>query len=265
MTKNAIRLEETRLKEVHDLSDYNAFHERHRIFPGVFQGRDHKRILDIAAGVGIVGKRVQEHYPAEIICNDISPKCLKIMRDSGLNTVSFDIDVEEEPFPFPDNHFDAVVALATIEHVIHIDHFLQEIYRILREDGCFYISAPNYSGLVYLLPFLLSGKTFHDPMDESSRYEFYGHVRYFTYRTLLEFVRSFGFEPIMAYLPLPKESSRFLRLKEAARAKALTYQALMRFIYRVFSPRWAAEPVLCFQKHRLKSSNKDRKIPKVVL
>jgi len=248
MRKDAIQLEEKRLQGINDIKDYSSFHERHRIFPAVFENREHKRILDIAAGVGVVGKRIQDHYKAELLCNDTSPTCLKTMKKLGIATISFDIDDEKKTFPFTDDHFDAIIALATIEHLIHIDHFLKEIHRILRDDGHLYISAPNYSGLLYLLPFLLSGKTFHDPMSEPSRYEFYAHVRYFTYRTLLELVSSYGFVAEAVYLAIPGDSSRYQALKSKSKSRAFAFRFIIKSIYKLFSPRWASEPVICFQK-----------------
>ncbi|HEY3388082.1 MAG TPA: class I SAM-dependent methyltransferase [Prolixibacteraceae bacterium] len=177
MRKDAVTLEESRLRGIEDVEDYRSFHERHRVFPAVFENRQHKKIIDLAAGVGCAAERIRDSYSGDIICNDISPTSLRILMKNGLNTISFNLDDAETPFPLPKGSFDAVIALATIEHLIHIDHFMQEIHRILSDNGYLYISAPNYSGLIYLLPFLISGTTFHDPLLPSSRYEFYAHVR----------------------------------------------------------------------------------------
>ena len=264
MRTDAVQLEETRLQDVDIIAAYPSFHERHRVFPAVFESRQHQRILDIAAGVGCAAQRIQAHYPADLVCNDISPKCLDVLGQLGLQTTSFNIDGGEQKFPFPDGRFDAVIALATIEHVIHVDHFVQEIHRILSDDGHFYVSAPNYTGLLYLSSFLLSGRTFHDPLSEDSRYEFYAHVRYFTYRTLLEYVSSFGFIPDTVYLALPAGSSRYQALYARSRLKALTFRCGMWLMYKLLSPRWASEPILCFQKGCSQAAP-NRHLRKVVL
>ena len=261
MRDDAISLEEARLEGVGSIEDYPSFHERHRIFPAVFEARQHTRVLDVAAGVGCAAQRIQEGYAAELICNDVSPTALRVLDTMGLSTVSFNLDDEREPFPFAPGSFDAVVALATIEHMMHVDHFVSEISRILSEGGYFYVSAPNYSGLTYLLPFLATGRTFHDPMSASQRYEFYAHVRYFTYRTLLEYVSSFGFVPEAVYLGVPEGSTHYLELRERSKAKALVFRYSMKALYHLGSPRWAAEPVLCFRKtEREAEQAKPRKV-----
>jgi 2-polyprenyl-3-methyl-5-hydroxy-6-metoxy-1,4-benzoquinol methylase len=263
--KEAIHIEEERFKDfdINDVQDYPWFHERHRIFPAVFENRGHKRILDIAAGMGIVGKRILDAYPAELLCNDITPACLNVMKKFGIPTVSFDIDDCEKAFPFPDGHFDAIIALATIEHLMNVDYFMQEVHRMLCNDsGYLYISIPNYSGLLYLLPFIISGKTFHDPMSKSGtdRYEFYAHVKYFTHNTLLEFVSFFGFTPDTVYLAKPESATKYMALKAKSKLKALGYRSFMKFMYRCFSPRWASEPVICFRKSTVAGNATLRKV-----
>jgi len=261
LRKDAIPIEERRLHGIKTIEDYPDFHERHRVFPAVFENREHRTILDIAAGVGCAAQRVQEKYPAALLCNDISPTCLRILRELGLPTLSFDIDDPELAFPFPEGYFDAIIALATIEHVIHVDHFMKEIHRIVRDEGYLYMTTPNYGSLLYLPRFLLAGKTFHDPLSASSRqrYEFYAHVRYFTYRSLIEYVSSFGFVPDTVYLALPKSSSRYRSL---SKPKAMAFRYAMMVMYRLLSPRWAAEPIICFRRA---SSKMNRHIRKVIV
>ena len=260
MRKDATNVEEARLKGIEKIEDYPSFHERHRIFPKVFDGRNHRRILDIAAGVGCAARRIQDGYPAELICNDITPTCLRVLEQQGLNTISFDIDDEDTIFPFPDFYFDAIVSLATIEHVIFLDHHLKEIHRILSDKGYLYISTPNYAGLVHLPRYFLKGESFHNPLLDGSKYEFYAHVRYFTFKTLVEFVSSFGFTPMEVYLPLPEGSSYYRTMRVKSPLKAWAFRSSMWLLYTFGSPRWASEPVICFQKTEQKRITKYRKI-----
>ena len=248
MNTEAIRLEERRLEHIEGLEDYDMIHERHRIFPALFENRRHQRILDLSAGMGAAASRIQKQSPCELICNDICPKCLRSLKNLGLATVSFDLDDAGAPFPFPPKRFDAIISLSTIEHLIHIDHFLLEIYRLLADEGRLYLSSPNYASLSHLIPYILSGRSFHDPLAPGEQYEFYAHYRYFTYVTLLEYVSSFGFCPEAVYIGKPEGSSYYRRLRRKSKWKALFFKAGLTFLCHALPPRWASEPVICFHK-----------------
>ena len=262
MRKDALQLEESRLGDIDDLKDYQIVKERHRVFPAIFEGRQHKRILDIASGVGCATQRIRDHYASDLTCSDISPICLRILHKLGIPVVSFDIDDDEIAFPFCDGHFDAIISLVTIEHLIYVDHFLEEIYRILSDEGYLYIATPNYAAPEYLAPVVLTGRSFHNPLLENSRYEFYAHVRYFTYKTLLELVSSFGFIPDTVYIALPGGSTRYQALYSKSKPVALAFRYAMWLRHHLLPPRFASEPILCFQKAL---SRKDRRFRKVVL
>ena len=264
MRADAINIEDGRLEGL-DLNNYPWFHERHRLFPEIFEKGKYKKILDIAAGVGVVGKRIHEKYPCYMLCNDISTESIKSLKSSKLNTISFDLDDSKVSFPFADDSFDSVISLATIEHIINLDHHMNEIKRILSKNGHLYLSAPNYNGIHFVLPFLFKGKAFHNPMNEGiDKYEFYAHVRYFTHNTLVEFIESFGFQAEKVYLPLPKNSSKFNALKNKSSLLAFTIKASIYLLYKLLPPRWAFHPVICFSKKSDTSSNKYKK-PEIVI
>ena len=244
----AIGLEDERLKHISGVEDFDMFHERHRIFPALFEERNHKKIIDISAGIGVAADRVNKYYDAELICNELSPKCLDSLQKLRLKTVSFDLDDISSPYPFNDGEFDAIISLATIEHLYNIDNFFHQAKRILKDDGYIYVSAPNYNGLNYLLPLLFKGKTFHDPLHPKEKYEFYGHLRYFTHLSLIKYISSFGFTAEAVYLGKPEMGTRYLRFKSKHRIGAAIYKALILTLYYLFHPRWAPEPVICFRK-----------------
>lgn len=261
MRKDSILVEEERLRGIERIEDYPWFKERHRVFPAIFENRDHKKIIDLSAGVGCAAKRIKDFYEAEIICNDITPTCLNILRQLGLSTVSFDIDDPKVSFPFADATFDAAISLATIEHLIYPDHFLRETYRILKPDGYLYICTPNYAAPEYIIRPLLWGRSFHEPFGElEEKYEFYAHVRYFTYKTIRDFVLSFGFSLDTVYIAMPAGSSRYLQLYISSKLKALIYRNIMKWRHRILPPRWASEPILCFRKGSEIKKSKARKV-----
>jgi SAM-dependent methyltransferase len=200
-----------------------------------------------------------------MLCNDISPESLRSLKANQLNSVSFDLDSTDAAFPFSDESFDAIISLATVEHILNLDHHISEIRRILRNEGSLYISAPNYSGIQFLVPFLFTGRTFHNPLAEGlEKYEFYSHIRYFTYKTLIEFISSFGFVPEAVYLALPDRSSRFLALKKRSGLLALSFRYGTWLFYKCLSPRWAFHPVLCFSKTE-DSATTDRLRPQKII
>lgn len=263
LLNNSIKLEEGRVGKYTDIDSFPYLHERHRIFPQIFERRDHKRIIDLSAGIGILAKRIREGYKAEIICNEISPTCLVQLEKMGFKTTNFDLDNPDGRYPIENGSIAAAIALATIEHLINIDHFMNEIERILKNGGYLYISAPNYASPNYLIPCILTGRTFHDPNKEESKYEFYAHVRYFTYRSLREYVERWPFRLESVYLARPKGSSKFLRLQKRSKLLAFIFTAVMTVLYHVASPSVASEPVLCFVKD--KSAAKRKKVRKRVV
>lgn len=269
MRKDATKLENDRLAGL-DMESYPWIHERHLIFPQIFEPGRYNEILDVAAGMGIVAKRIKDGYPCRMLCNDISEASLRNLRQAGLETTSFDLDDPDNPFPLAESSFDAVISLATLEHILHLDEHLREVHRILREEGHLFISTPNYNGIHFVIPLLLHGKTFHDPMKGGiARYEFYAHVRYFTYESLLEFVSSFGFRPEIVYLPLPNGSARYRALQTKSRTLAFLFRNGMHLFYKVFSPRWALHPVLRFAKistpYQTTKAEKPKRPKKIIL
>jgi len=254
MRADSKKLEDNRMAGL-TLENYPILHERHRIFPEVFVKKDHKKVLDIAAGIGIVARRILESYPCEMHCNEVDETCLAQLRKLNLQITSHDLDTGN-PIPLETSGFDAILCLATIEHLLNIDAFVADLNRILRDDGRLYLSVPNYASLYWLIP-LLKGRTFHDPFGEQSRYEFYAHIRYFTYRTLLDYMKHFGFIPDMVYLPIPKGSSHFLRIRDRSKIIAWLIQFFFRALY-VLSPRWHQEPVICFAKEKTSVKIKKR-------
>ena len=114
--------------------DYGELEDRHRKVLEIFSGYEFKRILDVGCGDGnfsiLIGKacKAEEVYGIEI-----SKEGVEMARKNGVKC--FQLDVDEEDFPFEDNFFDAVTALELIEHLFDPDRFLEEVYRVLKPEG----------------------------------------------------------------------------------------------------------------------------------
>lgn len=244
MRADAATLEAGRMENM-TIETYPWLHERHRAFPDVFEGRNHRRVIDLSAGIGVVAKRITENYDCEMVCNEIDPSCVAQLKSLNAEVLSLDLDTGK-PLPLEDESFDAVISLVTLEHIIHTEELIEEFRRIMRPDGRLYFSVPNYASIYYMIP-LLKGRAFHDPLDAVDRYEFYAHVRYFTYQTVIDLFKSFDLHLDTVYVTLPKGSSKYLKLKEKSRLKAFLFRNSAKLMYSL-SPRWHAGPLMCFAK-----------------
>ncbi len=104
-----------------------------------------KTVLDAACGEGY-GSHLMAEYAQRVTGLDISEEAVKWAgeryRDrSNLKFVTGDVT----SLPFGDKSFDIVVSFETIEHISEQQQqaFLQEIRRVLKEDGCLLMSTPN--------------------------------------------------------------------------------------------------------------------------
>jgi hypothetical protein len=78
----------------------------------------------------------------------MSVKMLNTMQSIGLTTISFDID-DDGGFLFR-KAVRCGDSLATIEHVLHVDHFLRKSV-VYEDDGYLYLSASGIQGSYLLL------------------------------------------------------------------------------------------------------------------
>lgn len=106
-------------------------------------------------------------------------------------------DAERDPWPYPDKHFDLVVAGEIFEHLLYNPmHFLLESRRVLSEDGYLLLTTPNVASLASVFK-ILEGKHgpqifphYKIPDDEPE----IGHMREYTTWEIGEAVKAAGFE-----------------------------------------------------------------------
>ena len=106
------------------------------------------RILDIGCGGGDFLARMYRRFPAaQFFGIDYSP--LSVKRSISCNRKAVQegkMSIAEgnvSSLPFPDNHFDAVTALATIYFWPDVQQNIQEVVRTLKPGGMFIVSSES--------------------------------------------------------------------------------------------------------------------------
>lgn len=116
-------------------------------------------VLDLGCRAGALS----QHFLAgnEVTGVDVDENALGHAADRGLRTVWGDV---EEPLPFEDDSFDAVVVGEILEHVRFPDEVISEIARVLKPDGVVVGSVPNAFRLKNRVKFLFGRSPENNPM-----------------------------------------------------------------------------------------------------
>jgi SAM-dependent methyltransferase len=104
--------------------------------------RQTNRLLDLGCGAGDVLEAARKNgWQAHGL--DVSAHAVKHVRSLG-----FDVfEGELQAVQFPSAHFDVVTAAELLEHIFEPRALVQEVARILRPGGLFWITTPHARGL----------------------------------------------------------------------------------------------------------------------
>ncbi|MFH1012712.1 MAG: class I SAM-dependent methyltransferase [Candidatus Peregrinibacteria bacterium] len=91
-----------------------------------------KKVLDAGAGTGRLSVRLAR-IGADVTAIDISPEMLEKLRNKNAKITLVESDVEN--MSFPNESFDMVFSSLTLVHLKKIEPFLDECYRVLKNDG----------------------------------------------------------------------------------------------------------------------------------
>lgn len=109
-----------------------------------------RKVLDIGAGSGGIGKALQGRSPKELVAVEIDTRS-HITLSSSYDRVLSDIT------PLQGEQFDWVVALDVLEHLRHPLQYLQELRMLLAPRGKIVISVPNVAHWSVRFPLFFMG------------------------------------------------------------------------------------------------------------
>ncbi len=141
-----------------------------------------KRILDIGSGIGGYIFELSEQFPEKIIISlDKNPLEYAVKKTKNIKNIKT-IKGDGTIIPFKDDAFDIVLASSLIEHVTDQEAMINEVRRILKDNGFFYVSFPPFyspvgghsiSPLHYLpgnMPFYLYSKLYKQKFTSFKNY-----------------------------------------------------------------------------------------------
>lgn len=173
------------------------------------------QIIDLGCGKGDFTLKVKEKVNCKKITGvDIWEVALKESQKKGIKAKKMDLN---EKLTFSDDSFDVVVSNQVIEHLFFPSKFIQEVYRILKEDGYAVISTENLSSWDNIISLLFGYTPFSMKFDQikignpfsphngKKRGEYPSHVRIFSFQGLIDLFKyhSFKIKKVSAsgYLP----------------------------------------------------------------
>jgi SAM-dependent methyltransferase len=143
-------------RERRDEGDFVFVPERIPLFvEAIGQG---KRVLDLGCRSGALTKHFLEGN--SVVGLDVDASALEKAAALGIEPVQANV---EEPLPFEDGSFDAVVAGELFEHLRFPDALAAEIRRVLRPRGVLAGSVPNAFRIQSRLRFLRGRPPEDDP------------------------------------------------------------------------------------------------------
>jgi SAM-dependent methyltransferase len=106
------------------------------------------RVLDLGAGTGADLANVAAALGPErcqLAGIESHPRAARALAAQGVAVHA--LDLEKEPFPFPDGTVDLVLANQVLEHTKEVFWILSETARVLRPGGGFLVGLPNLASL----------------------------------------------------------------------------------------------------------------------
>lgn len=115
-------------------------YRKYWLYPAISRNiGEHERVLDVGCGIGDF-----LHYRPNTFGVDVNKKTVNYCKEKGFHASLMDIDI----LPFESSSFDCVVLDNVLEHILNPKSILQEIRRVLNDDGQVVIGVPGIKGFL---------------------------------------------------------------------------------------------------------------------
>lgn len=169
-------------------------------------------ICDVGCGNGLFSIMLKKLTKAHLTGIDGSNYGLQKAHEIGFDKTHHINDFSFDILPFGDGVFDLVINKDVLEHLIHPEHLVREISRIIRNGGYVLFHVPNHFTLVGRLKLLfLNTIDAYNYFPDSNRWNF-PHIRFFNNKDFLNLIQKEGFEPIENFCHYHKSFPKIGRL-----------------------------------------------------
>ncbi|HEX5758421.1 MAG TPA: class I SAM-dependent methyltransferase, partial [Thermoanaerobaculia bacterium] len=183
----------------HEFIDYYG-EVRADVLPFVPAGA--REVLEVGCGRGVTGRLLQERLGCRVTGVELNPLAAREAARHLDRVVQGDVEELEI-----DGTFDVVLALELVEHLVESEAFLARLPRLLAPGGRAVLSVPNV-GHWAVAEDLLAGRWDYLPIGLLC----YTHYRFFTRRTLEDWLRRAGLERFTLHPQRTELPERFSRL-----------------------------------------------------
>jgi len=121
---------------------------RFRLVLALLPSTKGRRLLEVGYGSGVFLRELARHTE-EVFGIDIHervPEVTAVLARHGV--LASLVSGSVESLPFPDAHFDRIVAVSSLEFVDDLDAACRELHRVLSADGSFVVVTPGQSPLI---------------------------------------------------------------------------------------------------------------------
>lgn len=218
----------------------NLYHQDVLAILKLLEMKKGARLLDVGCGAGEITMRMGESISTDEMSGiEFDAKRARKAKQKGINVCLGDLN---SSFPFKSDFFDVIISRQVIEHLVNVDNFAKEIYRVLKPGGYAVVSTPNLSSWPNVLSLILGYQPFSSQL--SSEFEignplspqyatkispphdpYTSHKKMFSYQGFRQFFTVHGFfvDKIIGvgYVPFPSSFASILALLDGRHAQLI--------------------------------------------